>query len=162
MADLIIKIWRDRPMSKSMGGRLECENFTCYTLEPHPTDPVNAGHPCAPAGRWKAVLEPAPILGERQRELMDASFSDLIREKKITRNTTLELKGIPGRSEIKFHPLNEPAQTLGCIGLGANICENWISLSGVTWIKFLKIVIPRLLAGDACFVEIVDKYKEAK
>jgi len=32
-----------------------------------------------------------------------------------------ELQNVPGRTEIKFHPLNHYTESLGCIGLGMKI-----------------------------------------
>jgi hypothetical protein len=66
-----------------------------YTLEL----PWRDNHPetsCVPAGTYPVTLEFSPHFGR----------------------VLWELRGVPGRSECKFHPANVPSELRGCIALG--------------------------------------------
>ena len=78
---------------------------------------------CIPADEYQIVLEHSP------RFAMDL----------------WELKGVPGRSEIKIHPANYPFQLHGCIAIGIynpDVAEPFVSRSKLTHRKFLRALTP--------------------
>lgn len=93
---LIRTFWND----KYTLGELQLWNgssmvYSCKTLE-RPWVNNERNKSCAPAGEYKLVYERSP---------------------KFKRNL-FELKGVPGRSEIKIHVANFVYQLQGCIGVG--------------------------------------------
>jgi hypothetical protein len=69
--------------------------FCCVTVEP-PNLNNQPGKSCIPEGTYECVKEHSPRFKRR----------------------LIEVKGVPGRTEIKFHEMNYSRQSLGCIGPG--------------------------------------------
>lgn len=97
MMELEVRRKKQRETAISVGGELWVDGqFECFTLEPARTTPVHPGHPCIPAGRYKAILTLSPHMGY----------------------TTPELLGVPGRDKIRIHVANFPQELLGCTAVG--------------------------------------------
>lgn len=82
--------------------------FDCYALE-------DAAE-CPPVGTWELVLEYSPKFGRK----------------------LYEMKGIPGRAEIKYHVGNTLADTDGCPLLGANYIGNTVNGSRLALDRFMR------------------------
>src|SRR5271166_5946784 len=94
---LDLDTYRTRESRNSVMGELgSCGMFWMHTLEPSRLTPVHPGHPCIPAGRYRAVLTRSPHLGYICPELLD----------------------VPGRSDIRIHVANWPLDLLGCTAVG--------------------------------------------
>lgn len=94
-----------------------------FTLEPHPTNPVHAGHPAVAAGGPYLVrLTPSPRL----------------------RMTTPEVFDVPGRSDIRIHIGNKPEDTLGCVLVGEQSSPeklpDWIGNSKAAFDKLMTLL----------------------
>ena len=82
--------------------------FECFTLELPWLD--NKPYvSCIPEGTYKVELEYSGRFGKELPELRD----------------------VPGRSEIKFHPANFPSELKGCIAPGQLIGRDFVRNSGL-------------------------------
>jgi hypothetical protein len=90
-----------------------------YTIEPSRLTPVHPGHPCIPAGRYRAILSKSPHLGYICPELLD----------------------VPGRSEIRIHIANWPRDLLGCTGVGETHDTDVVGDSGVAFRRLMKSLV---------------------
>jgi Family of unknown function (DUF5675) len=89
-----------------------------YTLEPSRLTPVHEGHPCIPAGTYRVVLTKSPHLGYICPELLD----------------------VPGRSNIRIHKANFPADLLGCIAVGEDQQSDFVDQSGVAFERLMAVL----------------------
>ena len=103
----------------------------CFTLEPARVNPVNAGHPCVPAGEYRVILTPSPRLKYVTPELLD----------------------VPGRSDIRIHVGNYPKDTLGCILVGET---NATDMIGNSHSAFESLMALLRTATDLLTLEIND------
>jgi hypothetical protein len=114
-----LHVWRDQETHNSVGGQLWYQGmFACYTLEPSRMTPVRPGHPCIPAGTYRARLTRSPHLGYICPELID----------------------VPERSDIRIHVANWPMQLLGCTALGHRRSLDLVELSGVAFHSLMKVL----------------------
>src|SRR5882757_816094 len=103
---------RDTFTEKSTSGLLYIDQETkpeCCTLELPNVD----GKPgsCIPQGTYSVILNHSPkFSGDRTFDELTARLGVL--------PLMPEIKGIPGRSEIRIHWLNTPDETEGCVGVG--------------------------------------------
>lgn len=112
----IRRIWET---DKSVCGELWLDGIMqCYTLEPARVNPVIPGHPCIPAGIYKVILSHSPHLGYNTPEVLD----------------------VPGRSGIRWHVGNKPADVLGCAAVGQTHAEDWVGESDVAFNKLMGIL----------------------
>jgi len=90
-----------------------------YTLEPSRLTPMHAGHPCIPAGNYRVILSKCPHLGYICPEVLD----------------------VPGRSNIRWHIGNKPADVLGCVAVGETHSEDFVSESKVAFASLMRILV---------------------
>ena len=83
--------------SKGTFGLLEYAELDLYTVE-RPWRQNEVSVSCIPEGTYRLGL---------------TSFRG--------KYETLEIEGVPGRSEIKIHVANSPSDLSGCVGVGLNI-----------------------------------------
>lgn len=133
---LNIKITRKWETDLSVCGELTLEGakFRCFTLEPSRLDPVYAGHPCIPAGKYRVVLSLSQRFGIVTPEVLD----------------------VPGRTAIRWHVGNKPEDVKGCTALGNWHARNWVGGSGLTFDQLMKM----LLAADGIEVEYLEAILE--
>jgi hypothetical protein len=81
-------------------GRLYMPTFSCVTVEP----PWRGNQP------FVSCIPPAPMQDWREYPLKPTRFRN--------KYATLEVCGVPKRSEIKVHVANTASQLQGCIALG--------------------------------------------
>jgi len=127
-----IIVQRTRETSVSITGTLSVDSqFECFTLEPARTNPVNAGHPCMPAGTYPVTFSVSPHLGYR----------------------TPELENVPDRTDIRIHIGNWAKDTLGCILVGQGLAANWISGSKEAFAQLMTLL---KTATDPITITILD------
>ena len=105
-------------------------DFECFTLElPWKDNQVNVSR--IPDGVYKVELEYSSHFGRKLPEL----------------------RNVPERSEIKFHPANFPIELKGCIAVGQTVGKDFIRSSGLA----LDRLMDKLLAvsvGEEMWVNI--------
>lgn len=73
---------------------------------------------------------------------------------------TLQLVGVPGFTNIQIHIANKAEELLGCMAPGNDRTasdDDWIGQSGVA-LKALKAkVIPRMKAGEECWITVEEE-----
>ncbi len=130
---------RDTFTEKSTSGLLYIDGEIrpeCCTLELPNVD----GKPgsCIPQGTYSVILSHSPkFSGDRTFDELTARLGVL--------PLMPEIKGIPGRSEIRMHWGNEPENTDGCILIGTTRSEDFISGSREAFASFYA----RLIIGEA-------------
>lgn len=128
---------RDIFTDKSTSGSLYIDNDTereCYTLELPNVD----GKPgsCIPQGVYVVNLTFSPkFSGDRE-------FDELACRLGVLPNMP-EVLGIPGRSSIRLHWGNDPANTEGCILLGETRSQDFVGESRAAFASFF----PKLVIG---------------
>ena len=132
--------------------------YQCDSLEdPVRADPVTAtaanegkvyGETAIPAGRYRVVLEKPHRYIWSPRNGRDLPEAD---------GQLLHLLDVPGFTGIYVHALNEPGETLGCIGTGTRDPgrPDWIGGSRVSLERLMRKVGEALRAGEL-WVDIVD------
>lgn len=114
-----VDVWRDSETHNSVAGQLWHGGlFACFTLEPSRLTPVRPGHPCIPAGQYRARLTKSPHLGYVCPELLD----------------------VPGRSDIRVHVANWPDQLLGCTAVGHRRSMDMVEQSGVAFKSLMSVL----------------------
>lgn len=136
-----IHIARDTYTKKSTQGSLYLDgSFFCYTLEPPASIPFQPGDPiCVPAGFYPATTYESPKWSARY------GYPFLV----------VELRNIPGRSEIEIHIGNRPADTLGCILVGGAKSQDAIDSSEDAFYRLMHRIAGSL-PHDLLSVEITD------
>jgi Family of unknown function (DUF5675) len=124
-----LHVYRKWETARSVCGELWRDgSFWLYTLEPSRYGPVNPGHPCIPAGKYQFVLTHSPHLGYVCPELVD----------------------VPGRSAIRIHIGNEPADVLGCTAIGYTHDTDWVGNSGVAFRDLMR-ALPIPVSGEITY-----------
>lgn len=114
---LLVK--RDADDTESVPGALYVDSqWECWTLEPSRTNPVHEGHPCIPAGTYKAILTPSPHLGYVCPEILD----------------------VPGRSDIRLHIGNWAKDSLGCTLVGMNHGKDFVGESRMAFSRLMILL----------------------
>lgn len=108
--------------------------FQCYGLEPSRLTPVHPGHPCIPAGTYEMILSHSPHLGY----------------------TTPEILNVPGRTAIRWHIANKPADLLGCTGTGQSYSADWVSNSAIAFHHIMPEIQAAFDQGEKIWVTYVD------
>lgn len=97
------------------------------------------GETAIPTGRYPIVLYASPKHGP----------------------DTLALVGVPGFDHIQIHAANKAEELLGCISVGLDPGaheDDWIGRSGQA-LKALKgKIVPRMKAGEECWVTIREEF----
>lgn len=76
---------------------------------------------------------------------------------------TLQLRGVPGFSNIQIHVANKAEQLEGCIAVGLEPTaktDDWIGGSGAALAALKAKVIPRMKAGEACYLAVHEEFDE--
>jgi hypothetical protein len=90
-----------------------------YTLEPSRETPVHPGHPCIAAGRFRVILSKSPHLGYICPEVLD----------------------VPGRTAIRWHIGNKPADVLGCTAVGESHDTDFVGDSKVAFARLMRVLV---------------------
>lgn len=112
----------------------------CFTLEdraPRAGEPKVPGRTAIPPGRYPVDWRWSPRF----------------------RRSLLGLREVPGFSGILIHAGNRSLDTEGCILVGldrTDPTDDWIGQSGVALAALEATVCPRLQAGEAAAIEIVE------
>lgn len=110
--------------------------LNCYTVEPHPTNPVHPGHPCIPAGVvHKIALTKSPHFGY----------------------VTPEVLNVAGRTAIRIHRANWPRELLGCTGVGTSVSVSQCAVNS-SKIAFEKLMV----ILEACHGEIDAEWHDSQ
>jgi len=125
--EYIMILNRGKPNNECIRGRLLAGDTIFETLEP--LEPI-----CCPAGRYRVELEYSPRFDR----------------------TLPELKGVPGRTEIKFHALNRAAESEGCIGVGLSGSDNYINHSKLAMEKLMELLKEVDTKNQSIWVEILN------
>jgi hypothetical protein len=116
---MTVEIRRKWETSKSIIGEMWVDDqFECFTLEPSRNTPVHQGHPCIPAGTYKVILTMSPHL----------------------RYVTPEVLNVPGRSAIRWHIGNFPADVLGCVVVGLGHATDAVTSSKIAFAKLMDLL----------------------
>jgi hypothetical protein len=103
-----VDIYRKVETSQAITGEFWVDGLReCCYLEPSRLTPCYPGHPCIPAGTYNVVLTMSPHLGYLCPEVLN----------------------VPGRTAIRWHIGNFPADVLGCCVVGTRVGENCVTHS---------------------------------
>ncbi len=107
-----VDIYRKVETSQSITGEFWLDGIReCYYLEPSRLTPCHPGFACIPAGIYRVVLTMSPHL----------------------RYVCPEVLNVPGRSAIRWHIGNFPADVLGCCVVGTAAGENCVTHSKIAF-----------------------------
>ncbi len=107
-----VDIYRKVETSQSITGELWLDGLKeCYYLEPSRLTPCHPGHPCIEAGIYRVVLTMSPHLRYVCPEVLD----------------------VPGRTAIRWHIGNFPADVLGCCVVGTAAGDNCVTHSKIAF-----------------------------
>lgn len=135
-----LDIYRFTETDRSILGRLTVDGQQlCFALEPARFTPVHAGHPSIPCGVFQVKLTHSPHLGYVTPELID----------------------VPGRSNIRIHKGNKPADSLGCtlVGMSHGPQPDWISDSHDAFDKLMELYRAAEARGEQITAEYHDLAK---
>jgi hypothetical protein len=90
----------------------------CFEMEPHRTNPVNAGHPCIPAGHYRVIRTMSPHLKYKTPEVLN----------------------VPGRTDIRWHIANYPKEILGCSAVGTTLATDFVGGSHTAFTDLMAIL----------------------
>lgn len=110
--------------------------FHSYTLEP-PLSGVP--HPAIPLGTYNVEITFSPHFN-RLMPLVD---------------------DVPGRTDIRIHPLNEPAETEGCLGVGETLGADQILQSDVAFEPLLAGITAAKNSGEAVTITYTGEPNES-
>lgn len=130
---MIIQVIRDIFDSASTEGQLRVDGTEIgFTLEPSKTA---VEHPAIPAGTFEVILTYSPHF-QRMMPL---------------------LLNVPGRSDIRIHPLNVPPQTEGCIGVALRRGKDEILQSLVVFNPLFNQIHDALERNEKVWCVITDE-----
>ena len=133
-----VEIRRQTETATSVCGEMWIDGqFECFTLEPSRDTPVHPGHPCIPAGTYDVVLTLSPHLGYICPEVLD----------------------VPGRTAIRWHIGNFPADVLGCVVVGTEQQPDAVLHSKLAFGKMMDLLNGAVSAGDKMVATYVDPGK---
>lgn len=122
---MLLRVNRFKRMATSTIGRFFVNGETaCYSLER--TDMI------IPAGTYDLELYDSPKHGK----------------------DTIQLKDVPGRTNIQMHIANWARELLGCIALGTAIGNDMILHSGDACKKWFPPIVKALKAGERVTITI--------
>ena len=128
-----LKIRRTCFTEKSTIGTLTIdEEFECFSLE-LPWRENQKKISCIPVGKYKVLME------------YSLRFKRLLPE----------LKGVPGREEIKIHVANYPHEIEGCIAVGKTVGADYVGQSKVAFELLLVKIVSALDSGEEVWITIV-------
>ena len=120
MDPIELDIYRRWETNNSVGGELWRNGARwMYTLEPSRLTPVHPGHPCIPAGSYRATLTKSPHLGYITPLLLD----------------------VPKRSEIRIHIANWPHELLGCTAVGLERDTDQVTDSKIAFDRLMRVLL---------------------
>ena len=112
-----VDIYRKVETSQSITGEFWLDGLReCYYLEPSRLTPCHPGHPCIPAGTYSVILTMSPHLGYVCPEVLD----------------------VPGRTAIRWHIGNFPADVLGCCVVGTALGQDSVTHSKIAFYALMS------------------------
>lgn len=142
---MMISVVRQVITDKSTIGQLTCNTTQCFTLE----DPLRKvkvwGDTCIPAGQY--VLKLRTEGGVNAKYI--ARFGDW-------HKGMLWLQDIPNFEDVYIHIGNTPADTEGCILVGASGGTDFIGQSEVAYREIYPSIAAAILSGEEVFVDVSD------
>lgn len=117
---MLVEIKRTWETSRSVCSRfcITEKDFLIFGLEPARVNPVIPGHPLITAGEFKVILSMSPHLHYETPEVLD----------------------VPGRTKIRWHIGNIPANVEGCTAVGLTHQVDWVGHSKVAFKQMMDIL----------------------
>lgn len=143
-----LTVYREIPTDKSTEGELQINgNFECFTLEP-----VDRG-----LQQSMSLEDIAKIKIQNQTAIPYGRYRILMQWSNHFQKMMPHLQSVPGYEYVMLHPLNFPAQTEGCIGVGEHRLVDQITESGNAFIGMMTKLGPALANNEDCFITIIKK-----
>lgn len=146
-----VKIFRFSAGNESTNGLLFIDDwFICYTLEDEKRYKKLKGETRIPEGTYELMLRNYGSHYERYTKRFP------------WHKGMIQVKNVPGFTDILFHIGNTDADTAGCILVGNQQTENLDKRGNVTdstdaYIKLYKIIGTELLNGEKVMLKIYDE-----
>lgn len=123
--------------------------FECYILEDEKREVKVAGETRIPAGNYELVLR--RFGGKHGRYARSFDFHDGM----------IELKDVPGFTDVLFHIGNDEDDTEGCLLCGDGVNNNltgdgFVSNSTIAYRRVYQKTLPLLQQGEKVFIEVFD------